>query len=103
MVPALHACRHTRAVADSHTPQEMTVAENSTHRQDAERDDAESVSSKAEEQEQEEQRIQTEARLSMDPTDMADAIDHEKDQKFDGDDETRYGDEVDKALPNDAH
>lgn len=78
------------------------MAQNSTNPQDAERSDAESVGSRTEQQEQEEQRIQTEERLSMDPTDMADAIGQEKDQKFDGDSETRYEDEVDKALPNDA-
>ena len=74
----------------------------STQQQDSDRNDAESVGSKAEQQKQEQQRIQTGERLSMDPTDMADAIDQEKDQKFDGDSETRYEDEVDEALPDDA-
>lgn len=76
--------------------------QNSTNPQNAEHSDADSVGSKAEHQEQEEQRIQTDERLSMDPTDMADAIGQEKDQKFDGDNETRYEEDVDKALPDDA-
>lgn len=67
------------------------MAQNGTNPQDA-----------TEQQEQEEQRVQTDERLSMDPTDMADAIGQEKDQKFDGDSETRYEDEVDKSLPDDA-
>ena len=75
---------------------------NSTHHQDADRNDAKSVGSETEQQEQEEQRIHTEERLSMDPTDMADAIDQEEDQKFSGDDTTRYAAEVDEALPDDA-
>ncbi len=81
---------------------EMTVENNDTHHQGSDRSDAKSVSSKTEQQEHEEQRIHTEERLSMDPTDMADAIDQEQDQKFDGDNESRYEDEVDKNLPNNA-
>lgn len=75
---------------------------NSTHEQHAERDVADSAGSSTEKQSQEQQRIHTEERLSMDPSDMADAIGHEKDQKFDGDDETRYENEVKEALPDDA-
>ncbi len=78
------------------------MEQSSTHEQNADRSVAESAGSATEQQSQEEQRIQTEERLSMDPTDMADAIDHEKDQKFDGDDETRYEDEVEEALPDNA-
>ncbi len=78
------------------------MAENSTHQDTSDGVDAETVASKTEQQKQEEQRVETSQRLSMDSEDMADAIDHEQDQKFDGDDETRYADEVDQALPDDA-
>jgi len=82
--------------------QEMTVEQSSTPEQHKDRSVADSAGSATAQQSQEEQRIQTEERLSMDPTDMADAIDHEKDQKFDGDDESRYEDEVEEALPDNA-
>ena len=64
--------------------------------------EAETRSSKTEQQEQQEQRIQTGERMSMDPTDMADAIDQEEDQKFDGQDKTRYEHDVDRALSDEA-
>lgn len=68
----------------------------------AESNDAESVAVEAEQQENQEARTLGDERLSMDPTDMADAIDHEKDQKWDGSSETRYEDDVDEALPDDS-
>lgn len=78
------------------------MEQGSTHEQNANSNVADSAGSASAQQAQEEQRIQTEERLSMDPSDMADAIDHEKDQKFDGDDGTRYEDEVEEVLPDDA-
>lgn len=64
--------------------------------------DADALGSAAEQQQQEEERTRTEERLSMDASDMTDAIHHEEDQKFDSDPETRYDAEVEEALPDDA-
>ncbi len=65
-------------------------------------DDAETRSSKTERQEQQEERIQTEERMTMDPTDLSDAIDKEEDQKFDGKDASRYAEETEQALDDDT-
>lgn len=76
--------------------------ENTSNEHDETSFDDEAVGSAAKHQEQQEQRVQTEERLSMDPSDMADAIDHEEDQKFNADPKPRYDDEVEEALPDDA-
>lgn len=64
--------------------------------------DAESVAADTEQQELQEAQTLKDERMSMDPTDMADAIDHEKDQKWDGSSETRYEDDVDETLPGNS-
>ncbi|MGO1486970.1 MAG: hypothetical protein ACTHWA_00265 [Arachnia sp.] len=65
--------------------------------------DVESAGSQAQQQSQEEQRIQTEERLSMDSSDMGEAIDQEKDSKFDGANDSRYADEAEETLQDGAH
>lgn len=78
------------------------MTQNPHPRSDANGGDAESVAARTEQQEINEAKTLEDERLSMDPADMADAIDHEKDQKWDGTSETRYEDEVDQALPDDS-
>lgn len=53
-------------------------------------------------EEQQRGRAQTDERLDMDASDMEDAIDSEHDQKVDQGDESRYEDEVDAPLSDDA-
>ncbi len=77
------------------------MAEN-THGQHSGDAEAETRTSKTEQQEQEEQRIETKERLSMDRTDMDDAIDSQEDQKFDGKDTSRYAEETEQALTDDT-
>lgn len=48
--------------------------------------------------EADEEEVLTDKRVGMDKGDMADAIDHEEDQKFDHDDTSRYEDDVEKAM-----
>lgn len=79
------------------------MTQNSGPTNAADRNDrAESAGTETEQQEIREARTLENERLSMDPTDMADAIDHEKDQKWDGSSETRYENEVEQALPGDS-
>ena len=52
---------------------------------------------------EEQERIHTEERMAMDTRDMADAIDQEQDQKVKPGDESRYEDDVDDAMGDDAH
>lgn len=54
-----------------------------------------------EQQQQRQERIQNEERMSMDATDMQEAIKQEQDQKFDADDASRYQGDVDVALSGD--
>lgn len=47
---------------------------------------------------EQEEKIRTQERVGMDQGDMEDAIDQEQDQKVRPDDESRYEDDVDRAL-----
>ncbi len=75
----------------SHDDEEsMTVAEH-----------VENSTAGSEYQEQQEDRVQTDERMSMDDSDMEEAIDQEQDQKFEAVPESRYEDDVDEALSGD--
>lgn len=52
-------------------------------------------------EDQQEQVTHTDERMSMDGSDIEEAIDQEQDQKFDGDDASRYEGGVDEAITGD--
>lgn len=51
---------------------------------------------------EQEEKVRTQERVGMDEGDMEDAIDQEQDQKVKPDDESRYEDDVDRAMSGDS-